>query len=182
MNYEEIRQQYKPANIEWLFIAESPPPRAGIKSSRHFYRAEYQGPEDRLFANTIRALYEEAYGLPEPEITKDKEAWLCRMQADGVYMIEALEESQVHEVTKADRQEHIRAVLPRLIERVGELAGPGTKIILIKSNPFEVAAGPLREAGFSVLNHELADYPGRFNQRAHKEKVRALMLANGWRH
>lgn len=179
-SYEEIRRQYQPSQINWLFIAESPPPRAGVNSSRHFYRADYHGPEDRLFAGTVRALYQEASELPEPEITKDKEQWLRRMQQDGVYMIEALEESQVHEVTKHDRQERIAAVLPRLVERVRELAGPQTKIILIKSNVFEVAAGPLREAGFTVLNHELVDYPGRFNQRAHKAKVRELMTSAGW--
>jgi ketosteroid isomerase-like protein len=180
-SYEEIRRQYQPDQIEWLFVAESPPPSAGVNSSRHFYRADYHGPEDRLFANTIRGLYEEAYSLPEPEITKDKETWLRRLQADGVYMIEALEESERHKVTKKERQEHIRAALPRLIERVRELAGPKTKIILIKSNPFEIAAEPLREAGFTVLNEKLVDYPGIYNLQAHKDKVRALLQANGWK-
>ena len=179
-SYEEIRRQYKPAQIKWLFIAESPPPSEGIKSSRHFYRADYKGPEDRLFANTIRGLYPEAYNLPEPEITKDKDKWLRRLQCDSVYMIEALEVSEQHKVTKKERQEHIRAAVPRLIERVRELAGPDTKIILIKSNPFEIAAGPLREAGFNVLNEKLVDYPGIYNLQAHKDKLRALFQANGW--
>ena len=181
-SYEQTRRQYKPDQIDWLFIAESPPPGADKNSSRHFYRADYHGPGDRLFASTIRGLYEEAHGLPEAEITKDKEQWLRRLQADGVYMIEALEESEEHEVTKKERQQHIRAALPRLIERVGELAWSGTKIVLIKSNPFEIASGPLREAGFNVLNNALVDYPGRYNQQAHRDKIRALLCANGWRH
>jgi len=62
-----------------------------------------------------------------------------------------------------------------LIERVQEIAEPETKIILIKSNVFDVAAQPLREAGYSVLNTELVDYPGHFNQRAYREKVAALL-------
>jgi hypothetical protein len=57
---------------------------------------------------------------------------------------------------------------------VRELAGPDTKLILIKSNVFEVAAEPLRQAGFTVLNTGLLDYPGRFNQRAYREKLAAL--------
>jgi len=89
-------------------------------------------------------------------------------------MIEALEESQVHEVTKAQRQERIRQSIPRLIERVEELTGKDTKIILIKSNVFEAAAEPLRQAGFNVLNTELVDYPGQFNQRAYREKLTKL--------
>ena len=89
-------------------------------------------------------------------------------------MIEALEESQAHEVTKAQRQERIRQSIPRLIERVKELAGKDTKIILIKSNVFEAAAVPLRQAGFNVLNTELVDYPGHFNQRSYREKLTKL--------
>ena len=93
---------------------------------------------------------------------------------DGWYMIEALEKSQVHEVAKQQRQEKIREILPHLIERVRAVADPDTKIILIKSNVFEVAAEPLRDAGFTVLNHELVDYPGRFNQKDFRRKLSAL--------
>ena len=86
-------------------------------------------------------------------------------------MIEALEESQVHQVTKALRQARIRESLPRLIKRVKSLAQPDTKIILIKSNVFDVAAMPSEQAGFSVLNTQLLDYPRPLKQRAYREKL-----------
>jgi hypothetical protein len=124
--------------------------------------------------NTIKAIYSEAADMTERELEEEKERWLWRFQTDGYYMIEALEESQEHEVTKKQRQERIRQELPRLLERVGELAESNTKIILIKSNVFEVAAGTLRDAGFTVLNTELVDYPGQFNQRAYREKLARL--------
>jgi hypothetical protein len=92
-------------------------------------------------------------------------------------MIEALEVSLAHEVTKEQRQEFIRQALPRLLERVSELAEPHTKLVLIKSNVFAVAAQPLKEAGFTVLNTALLDYPGQFNQRAYREKLAALVKA-----
>jgi hypothetical protein len=157
-----------------LLIAESPPPAENIGGSRHFYRATPVRRDDRLFVNTIKALYPDAAKLTESQIEPDKEQWLRRFQTDGRYMIEALETSQRHSVTKEERQQKIRDALPRLIERVHELATPDTKIILIKSNVFEVAAEPLRQAGFTVLNHELVDYPGRFNQRDYREKLHAL--------
>lgn len=157
-----------------LLIAESPPPAADVQSSRQFYRTDRIRKDDRLFVNTIRALYPETTHLSEPELEADKKTWLERFKTDGWYMIEALESSQEHEVTKDQRQERIRASLPRLIERVHELAQPDTKIILIKSNVFEVAAEPLRTKGFTVLNTELVDYPGRFNQKAYREKLAAL--------
>lgn len=173
--YETLRQQYRPEHINLLLIAESPPPEASKASSRHFYRSNQVRKDDRLFVNTIKALYPEATEKTEAEIEPDKEQWLQRFKADGYYMIEALEASQVHEVTKQQRQDRIREHLPQLLERVKALASPDTKIILIKSNVFEVAAEPLRQAGFKVLNTELVDYPGRFNQRDYREKLQKLV-------
>jgi hypothetical protein len=173
-SYNEIRRQYRPKHIKILLIAESPPPPAEVQSSRQFYMTDRIRKDDRLFTNTIRALYPEVVETPEPELEADKEAWLRRFQKDGWYMIEALEDSQEHEVTKKQRQERIANCVPRLLERVRGLVEPGTKIILIKSNVFDVAAEPLRQAGFTVLNTELVDYPGRFNQKAYREKIARL--------
>lgn len=173
-SYEAVRQKYRPKHIKILLIAESPPPSAEIQSSRQFYYTDRIRTDDRLFTNTIRALYPEAAGAPEPDLEAAKAAWLERFQHDGWYMIEALETSQHHEVTKHERQERIREGLPSLLKRVGVLAAPDTKIILIKSNVFEVAAEPLRAAGFMVLNTELVDYPGQFNQRAYRQKLAGL--------
>lgn len=173
--YDKIRKKYQPDRIAFLLIAESPPPAPHIQSSRQFYYADRIRKDDRLFINTIRAVYPETADTPEPELEAQKESWLQRLKQDGVYMIEALEDSQEHEVIKKDRQARIRAALPHLIERVGQLASDDTKIILIKSNVFDVAAEPLRESGFTVLNTELVDYPGRFNQRAYREKIAGLM-------
>lgn len=175
MTYDEIRAQYKPQHIALLFIAESPPPSEQTNSSRQFYRTTKIYPEDRLYVNTIRALYPETLAVSQADLQAQKEIWLRRFQADGYYMIEALEESQPHKATKKQRQERIAAALPRLIERVKALVSRDTKIILIKSNVYDVAAEPLREAGFTVLNKELVDYPGRFNQKAYREKVAALI-------
>ncbi len=172
--YEAVRQKYKPQQVKVLLIAESPPPASNVQSSRQFYYTDRIRTDDRLFTNTIRALYPETAELKEAELEAQKEVWLRRFQQDGWYMIEALEESQVHEVTKKQRKERIRAALPHLLERVGKLATPETGIILIKSNVFEEAAEPLRRAGFRVLNTELVDYPGHYNQRAYREKLARL--------
>ncbi len=173
--YNTLREQYRPKRIKILFIAESPPPDTTIESSRHFYRSDRIRRDDRLFVNTIKALYPEAARKTEGEIEPKKEQWLRRFQADGFFMIEALENSQVHEVTKQQRQEKIRKYMPHLIKKVQELAKNNTSIILIKSNVFDIAAEPLRQAGFKVLNTEIVDYPGRFNQRTYREKIVDLL-------
>ena len=176
-DYDIVRERYRPEHIKILFIAESQPPTAGVASSRQFYRTDSIYREDRLFTNTMRALYPDAAELPEAELKQQKEQWLRRFQKDGFYMTEALTTSLAHEVTKQERQELIRQHLPALLARVKKLAEPGTKIILIKSNVFDVAAEPLRGAGYHVLNHELLDYPGRFNQRAYREKLASMITA-----
>lgn len=158
MTYDEIRQQYRPELIKVLMVAESPPPAANVQSSRQFYRSEKVRKDDRLFTNTIRALYPETIDLPESELEAQKEQWLRKFQADGWYMIEALETSLEHGVTKPERQALIKKHLSDLLARVGKLADKNTKLILVKSNVFVVAAEPLRQAGFTVLNHVLLDY------------------------
>lgn len=172
--YEDVREQYKPQHIRLLLIAESPPPAPQVQSSRQFYYVDRIRKDDRLFVNTIRALYPEALELPEAKLEEQKDAWLRRFQRDGYYMIEALEVSQEHEVTKKQRQARIADAVPRLLERVKALASMDTSIVLVKSNVFDVAAEPLRVAGFNVLNTELVDYPGRYNQRAYREKLAQL--------
>ena len=172
--YEKERQKYKPQHVKYLLIAESPPPSAEIQSSRQFYYTDRIRKDDRLFVNTIRALYHETLNVSEMELEERKTDWLNRFKDDGWYMIEALETSQQHEVTKKQRQEKIAAAVPQLIERVHKLAEKDAGLILIKSNVYEVAAEPLRDAGFKVLNHELVDYPGQYNQRAYREKLAGL--------
>lgn len=178
-SYDAVRQSYRPKHISVLLIAESPPPPPEVQSSRQFYYTDRIRKDDRLFTNTIRALFPETADTPESELEQQKEHWLRRFQAAGWYMIEALTVSQAHKITKPQRQERIRESLPQLIERVRSLVDPETKLILIKSNVFDVAAEPLRQAGFAVLNRDLVDYPGRFNQRAYREKLVKLAKAAG---
>jgi len=172
--YELVRLRYRPKHIKWLLVAESPPPAPEIQSSRQFYYTDRIRKDDRLFTNTIRALYPEAADLTEPVLEAQKETWLRKFQADGWYMIEALDVSQQHKITKKQRHERIRENLPHLIEKMKLLAANDTKVILVKSNVFDVAAEPLKAAGFTVLNKELLDYPGIFNQRDYREKLAAM--------
>jgi len=64
-SYEDVRRKYKPKRIKVLLIAEAPPPAPNIQSSRQFYYSDRIRKDDRLFTNTIKALYPEAADLPE---------------------------------------------------------------------------------------------------------------------
>ena len=177
--YDKIRETYRPEVIKYLLIMESPPPsKADISSSRHFYRAEYQKGDDRVFFNTIKSVFAEAEGLETKQVEADKGMWLKKLQSEGYYLIEALQTSQQHQVTKDERRSKLADNAPELIKRVGELAMSDTKLILIKSNVFDMLAEPLRAAGFNVLNTELLDYPGRFNQADYRRKLLAMVRGN----
>lgn len=173
-SYEHVRKKYKPSKIKVLLIAESPPPSADTDSSRHFYRSDKIRGNDRLFSNTIQALYPEV-ASDIKSIETDKAHWLEKLKNDGIYMIESLPDSLPHHVTKKERQELIKNNLEGLIRKIKTLATPNTKIVLIKSNVFEVAADPLRQAGFNVLNKQLVDYPGQYNQAAYRDKLAGLL-------
>jgi hypothetical protein len=175
-----LRQSYKPTSVKWLFIAESPPPTAGTISTRHFYRTGI-GSADRLFANTIKALYGEASKLSETELAEQKESWLHQFQSDGCYMIECLDDSLPHDTTPAERKQKIKAVLPQLISKVRKLASADTKVILIKSNPYNIATTPLRAAGFNVINQALIDYPGYWREEPYRQKLAQTMQNHGWK-
>ncbi len=177
--YELIRQTYKPADIKWLFVAESAPPPAGTISTRHFYLNDV-GEGDRLFTNTVKALYPEVLNIGETDLARQKHDWLKRFQSDGCYMIESLEESLPHGTTPAVRKQKIKDILPQLITKIEALSGPNTKIILIKSNPYNIASGPLKEAGLNVINDALIDYPGYWREEPYRQKLLQTMQKHGW--
>lgn len=176
-SYENIREKYKPSSVELLLIAESPPPASNVESSRHFYRTDRIRNNDQLFTNTIQALYPES-PTDAKSIATQKAKWLDKLKTDGIYMIEALPSSLPHNVTKKERQELIKNNLEKLIKKIKTLKNPNTKIVLIKSNVFEIAANPLKSEGFKVLNKELVDYPGQYNQAAYREKLAHLFKLN----
>lgn len=62
-----------------------------------------------------------------------------------------------------------------VIRRVRELGAGDAKLILIKSNVYDMLAEPLRAAGFDVLNTELLDYPGGFNQADFRRKLSGMI-------
>jgi hypothetical protein len=183
IEYEKLREKYRPEHIKWLFIAESPPPKKLIHSTRYFYLPDYDpklGEEDRLFSNTIRALYPEADKLSKEELQAEKEKWLRRFQADGCYLIEASPVSFPHRFKPRERQEKLKEYFPWLLERVESLAEEDTRIILIKSNVFIVVEGKLKMRGYKVINDGNLTYPGVWQEQVYRTKLKELMSASGW--
>jgi hypothetical protein len=82
--YEQLRQQYRPARLEVLLIGESPPD-PGASERRFFYAPTLR--IDNLYCGVAQGLYGDH---PEVDLA-DKPAVLRRLQADGFWLIDAVE-------------------------------------------------------------------------------------------
>jgi hypothetical protein len=83
--YERLREQYRPDRLEVLLIGESPPD-PGVGERRFFY-----APTLRI-DNLCRGVAQTLYGN-HPEIDRtDKPAVLRRLQADGFWLIDAVDQ------------------------------------------------------------------------------------------
>jgi hypothetical protein len=84
MDFEALRQRYKPEVIRFLFIAEAPP---HIESGRFFYLTEMQT-HDALFLETMRVLYPDCSNLAARDLRQQKALLLtfalagCRRKRD----------------------------------------------------------------------------------------------------
>lgn len=174
--YEKLRQTYRPpGRVNWLLVTESPPPDdPADKGTRHFYQND-RAENDRLFWNTMRAIYPEAKDLSEAGLAKQKAKWLARFKNDGFYLIESLEQSLPHGTKTSERHQAIKAGLPELIKKIKMIADNKTKVILIKSTVYKIAAEELKSAGFNVINETFIDYPGYWREQQFAAKLSALL-------
>lgn len=149
--YDELRNRYRPPHIEVLLIAESPPdPGAGER--RFFYGPTLTA--DNLFRGVALA----AFGLDKAALAlTPKSAVLERLQAVGVWLIDAVDEP-INYLDGGLRREAIRSAVPGLIERCKE-AAPAIGVFVCKAPICEVVTPGLRAAGLTVLNSTPAPFP-----------------------
>lgn len=148
--YEELRGQYRPERLRVLLVAESPPdPGAGER--RFFYSPALRA--DNLYRGVAQALYGERDAVD----ILDKPAVLDRIQADGFWLIDAVDEP-INKLGSAARARAIVAGIPRLVDRCLELA-PELGVIICHGKVYAAAAESLREAGVVLLHDEQLPFP-----------------------
>jgi hypothetical protein len=104
--YEQLRQQYRPDRLEILLIGESPPD-PGAGGRRFFYAPTLQ--IDNLYRGVAQGLYG---NHPEVDLM-DKAAVLGRLQADGFWLIDAVDRP-VNHLPPGPRRAAITAAVPSL--------------------------------------------------------------------
>jgi hypothetical protein len=148
--YEQLREQYRPEQLEVLLIGESPPdPESGER--RFFY-----APALRI-DNLCRGI---AYGLygDDPQVdVADKLAVLRRLQADGFWLIDAVDRP-INHLPPGPRRAAITAAVPQLVTRCRALA-PRRGVIICHRVVFQLACSSVRDGGVTVLHERPLPFP-----------------------
>jgi hypothetical protein len=166
--YDELRENYRPAQVRVLLIGESPPdPRDGV---RRFFYSPTLAKEDNLYRGVAKALYEDAFDV------RDKARVLERLRDDGFWLIDAVDEP-INKKTRADRRRLIEARVDDLAARVVGLA-PVRGVIICHGLVYQVAATPLRQTGVRVLHDAPIPFPLGNWRDQFARAVRAALAVN----
>jgi hypothetical protein len=148
--YEQLRAQYRPDRLQVLLIGESPP-NPGTGQRRFFYAPTLQ--IDNLYRGVAQGLYGDTPGV---DLT-DKPAVLRRLQADGFWLIDAVDRP-INHVPPGPRRAAITTATPQLVARCRALA-PQRGVIICHRVVYQLTASSLREAGIRVLHDQPMPFP-----------------------
>lgn len=163
--YAAASNKYKPDEVRTLLIAEAPP----CNLDRYFYFEEVPR-QDSLFLEIMGVLYPEmkARYLAKKRDPALKAELLEEFQSDGYWLMDLAEVP--HEVSGIRHEDS----LPDLLMRVEKVAGPETRIILVKANVYDCCNAVLKERGYMV-SAERVPFPGSGQQGVFREKFRRAL-------
>lgn len=160
-------QQFRPASVRILFLAESPP----SAPDRHFYFADVTR-ADTLWVELTRTLYPAEFGVTRQERGR-KLAWLQRFQQDGYWLLEALPQP----IDKKRKEAQIRDRTAQVLETI-RAANPD-HVILIAAPVWHILQEPVRAAGFTLKQTRAIPFPGHGQQRRFREALQEVLAAIG---
>jgi hypothetical protein len=148
--YEQLRAQYRPDQLQVLLIGESPPD-PGARQRRFFYAPTLQ--IDNLYRGVAQGLYGHQ---PHIDLT-DKPAVLRRLQADGFWLIDAVDQP-INHLPLGPRRAAITTAVPQLVARCCDL-NPSRGVIICHRVVYQLTTASLREAGVRVLHDQPLPFP-----------------------
>jgi hypothetical protein len=164
--YEQLRARYRPENLRYLLVAESPPD-PGEGERRFFYSPALTA--DNLYRSVAEAVYGEDRNVD----LRNKPAVLDRLRQDGFWLIDAVE-TPVNKLRSSDRARAIKKGAPGLVARCVALA-PKRGVIICHSKVYAATAQDIRDAGVRVLHDEALPFPlGNWRARFVKGFRKAL--------
>jgi hypothetical protein len=176
-DYNLAAEKYNPKiiekEIEYLFIAESPPVSENDQEPRYFYN-DHLEKYDFLFkylANVFESLHPDLF-----HGARSKEERLKCLQKLGIFLIDACN-YPINQIPVNKRNKLIIKDYAVLKKRIDELVSPKTKIILIKQNIYNLLKDRLRDDGYNVINKEdkCLPFPSNGNQGKFMRELKVII-------
>lgn len=148
---ETARKNYKPEKVKYLLIAEAPPDNL----SRFFYYESVIN-HDYLFLGIAQSLFPKLKSLyiesnRNPEI---KELILKKFQQDGFYLLD------LSPVPRSLLETSLSSQIHSLNQNIKNIINKETKVILIKTNVYDIAFETLNRNFENVINCRIP-FPGQ---------------------
>lgn len=171
---QELRERYKPAEIKYLLLAESPP-LSQPDQLRFFYN-----PEKEWWDFFFRSVMEVVFPEFKTSYKKgDKGKWLDRFKEAGFFMMDAVD-TPINTITEKERERVIRSEIKARIAAIENLVSRETPIFLIKKNIFNIFHLILKELGFNVCHNEILPFPSTGQQERFKQRFKRLLDGLGY--
>ena len=137
-------------------------------------------PESSLFGVVMKVLYPRQVGfgggafkreMSARQMREGKGELLSKFRADGYYLIDAYPRPMPDGVSSATKARLMRDELPTLRNALDQLLErKDTPVVLIGGVTHAVCAGPLRSAGWNVVNEGMIDHPSQGGQVRFRSK------------
>lgn len=158
---DELRRQYKPAQVRTLFVGESSP-----TQGTHFYRAN-----SNLFRST-RAAYAVALGK---DVVPSGEAFLAFFADKGGWLVD-LADRPVNRLSGSERRAAVEAGVPRLAQTIMKLKPQS--VVVVKRDIAD-AVGRAAEAARSQATTLILPFPVRQWAPVYERELAAFLRAQG---
>lgn len=149
-SYQRLRERYRPRQVRLLLIGESAPD-PGDAELRFFYNPKLHR-HDNLFRGVVEALGRGPLG----RAGSDKTRWLEALRADGVFLIDLVQDP-IDKRSRRERAQARRDGVPACVEQARALKPVG--VVVCHGPTFDVLAEPLRAAGLRLLHDQRIPFP-----------------------
>jgi hypothetical protein len=167
---EAARESFRPPQIRFLFVAESPP--SALERFFYFHPVRIK---DGLFVETMKVLYAVS---DVPNLREQKPAYLERFKHDEFFLVDAVDMPIPQGSSSSAKRKAVLAALPRLKVHLKKLCTtPKTKVVLIGKSSYGIH-DVLRQDGFNVINTEMIDLPVFGRASLFREKLGRLLDAH----
>lgn len=162
--FVSLRNEYRPKEVRFCFIFESPPAHGG-----YFYDPSGKLTE-LLFRSLVKTLFKKTFAT--------KEEGLRHFQKEGFYLVNPIYKP-VNKISDKTADEMILENYENFKKDLIDEKLKNVPLIIVKANTWKLLKDRLADDGFNVLNREvMIPFPMHYHFDSFKERVSDLILKN----